>query len=243
VPNEQQLTAEAGERAALTRNPEIRRRQPFHTTSHGTSQGLTVPIAGIGGDWIVKLPSPRFDAVPENEYAMMTLAQAVGLDVPEVRLVPTKDIAGLPPDLPDAFGQSLAVRRFDRPHPGERVHIEDFAQVFGRLTSEQAQESELRQHRAFYGWKRAKKQSRTTLVLPKSTWMASVALPKRRVCLCASFGGQRVKQPKDCADSGRPTNRCGRYPNAFARRLRNIWRRSLSNSVAPLPEPWPMRTV
>ena len=96
-----------------------------------TSKGLTLPIEGVGGDWIVKLPSPRFEAVPENEYAMMTLAKAVGLDVPEVRLVATKDIKGLPADLPEAFGQSLAVRRFDRPRPGERVHIEDFAQVFG----------------------------------------------------------------------------------------------------------------
>jgi HipA-like protein len=42
-----------------------------------TSQGLTLPVAGVGGDWIVKLPSPRFEAVPENEYAMMTLAKAV----------------------------------------------------------------------------------------------------------------------------------------------------------------------
>jgi serine/threonine-protein kinase HipA len=96
-----------------------------------TSKGLTLPIEGVGGDWIVKLPSPRFEAVPENEYAMMTLAKAIGLDVPEVRLVATKDIEGLPADLPEAFGQSLAVRRFDRPRPGERVHIEDFAQVFG----------------------------------------------------------------------------------------------------------------
>lgn len=96
-----------------------------------TSKGLTLPLAGVGGDWIVKLPSPRFEAVPENEYAMMTLAKAVGIDVPEVRLVATKDIDRLPQDLPEAFGQSLAVRRFDRPNPGERVHIEDFAQVFG----------------------------------------------------------------------------------------------------------------
>ena len=96
-----------------------------------TSKGLTLPVAGVGGDWIVKLPSPHFEAVPENEYAMMTLAKAVGLDVPEVRLVATKDIGWLPSDLPETFGQSLAVRRFDRPHAGERVHIEDFAQVFG----------------------------------------------------------------------------------------------------------------
>jgi serine/threonine-protein kinase HipA len=96
-----------------------------------TPKGLTLPVGGVGGDWIVKLPSPRFEAVPENEYAMMTLAKAVGIDVPEVRLVATKDIGRLPQDLPEAFGQSLAVRRFDRPRVDERVHIEDFAQVFG----------------------------------------------------------------------------------------------------------------
>jgi serine/threonine-protein kinase HipA len=96
-----------------------------------TSKGLTLPVRGIGGDWIVKLPSRRFEAVPENEYAMMTLARAVGIDVPDVRLVATHEIGHLPRDLPEAFGQSLAVRRFDRPRAGERVHIEDFAQVFG----------------------------------------------------------------------------------------------------------------
>ena len=95
------------------------------------SKGLTLPVNGVGGDWIVKLASPRFEAVPENEYAMMTLARAVGIDVPDVQLVLTKNIEGLPQDLSEAFGQSLAVRRFDRPRPGERVHIEDFAQVFG----------------------------------------------------------------------------------------------------------------
>jgi serine/threonine-protein kinase HipA len=96
-----------------------------------TSKGLTIPVGGVGGDWIVKLPSPRFEAVPENEYAMMTLAKIVGIDVPDVRLVATNEIEGLPQDLPEAFGQSLAVRRFDRPRPRERIHIEDFAQVFG----------------------------------------------------------------------------------------------------------------
>lgn len=96
-----------------------------------TAKGLTVPARGVGGDWIVKLPSPRFEAVPELEYAMMTLAGRVGIDVPEVRLVDTREIAGLPSDLPEAFGRSLAVRRFDRPRAGERIHSEDFAQVFG----------------------------------------------------------------------------------------------------------------
>src|SRR5262249_25234554 len=33
--------------------------------------GLTIPAEGIGGSWIVKLPSARFDGIPENEYSMM----------------------------------------------------------------------------------------------------------------------------------------------------------------------------
>lgn len=127
----------AGEEADRSRAAD----QPFRFSLAGVqlkfsalmeaSKGLTLPVNGIGGDWIVKLPSPRFEAVPENEYAMMTFARAVGIDVPDVQLVATKDIGGLPQDLPEAFGQSLAVRRFDRPHASERVHIEDFAQVFG----------------------------------------------------------------------------------------------------------------
>jgi serine/threonine-protein kinase HipA len=108
------------------------------------SKGLTLPVDGVGGDWVVKLPSPRFEGVPENEHAMMTLARAVGIDVPEVQLVATNDIGRLPPDLPEGFGQSLAVRRFDRPRAGERVHIEDFAQVFGVYP-------ERKYHRASYG--------------------------------------------------------------------------------------------
>ena len=92
---------------------------------------LTVPADGIGGSWIVKLPSTRFPAIAENEYAMMELARRVGIDVPEVRLVAVSDIAGLPDDAEKVEGQALAVRRFDRLPDGGRVHMEDFAQVFG----------------------------------------------------------------------------------------------------------------
>ncbi len=95
-----------------------------------TFGGLTLPVGGVGGDWIAKLPSSRFPGVPETEYAMMTLAAAVGIQVPEVRLVSTAEIGNLPTGLPEAFGQTLAVRRFDRRDGGERIHIEDFAQVF-----------------------------------------------------------------------------------------------------------------
>lgn len=92
--------------------------------------GLTIPAEGVGGSWIVKLPSMKFEGVPENEYAMMELARAIGIDVPEVRLIPLSAIAGLPEDVARLEGNALAVRRFDRTQDGP-VHIEDFAQVFG----------------------------------------------------------------------------------------------------------------
>jgi serine/threonine-protein kinase HipA len=94
------------------------------------SGGLTIPAHGIGGSWIVKLPSTRFPAVPENEYVMLELARAIGIRVPEVRLVPVSEIRGLPEDAARMQGNALVVRRFDR-EGQHRIHMEDFAQVFG----------------------------------------------------------------------------------------------------------------
>lgn len=92
-------------------------------------RGLTIPAHGRGGDWIVKLPDARFHGVPENEWAMMTLARAAGLVVADVELVSIADIEGLPKDLGvDTAAKALAVKRFDR-ESGARIHIEDFAQV------------------------------------------------------------------------------------------------------------------
>ncbi len=95
------------------------------------SGGLTIPADGIGGSWILKLPSARFDAVPQNEFAMMELARRVGIPVPDAKLVPISDIEGLPRDAGKMEGQALAVQRFDRTPEGGRIHMEDFAQVFG----------------------------------------------------------------------------------------------------------------
>lgn len=93
--------------------------------------GLTIPVKGIGGSWIIKLPSPQYDAVPENEFAMMTLAAKMGMDVPEVQLVPLDNISGLPENLGELQGRdALAVKRFDRTDDGDKVHMEDFAQIF-----------------------------------------------------------------------------------------------------------------
>ena len=93
--------------------------------------GLTLPAGGIGGSWIVKLPSLHFAGVPENEFSMMTLARLIGMDVPETRLVNIDEIGNLPEDIGNLSGQALAVKRFDRSDDGSAVHVEDFAQVFG----------------------------------------------------------------------------------------------------------------
>jgi serine/threonine-protein kinase HipA len=95
------------------------------------SGGLTIPAHGVGGSWIVKLPSTRFPVVPENEFVMLELARAIGIAVPEIRLTPIAEIQGLPPDATSMEGSALAVKRFDRNANGSRVHMEDFAQVFG----------------------------------------------------------------------------------------------------------------
>lgn len=93
--------------------------------------GLTVPANGTGGHWIVKLPSTQFRAVPENEFAMLALARAIGIQVPETRLVDVQEIRGIPQGASRLLGRALVVRRFDREADGSLVHMEDFAQVFG----------------------------------------------------------------------------------------------------------------
>lgn len=95
------------------------------------SGGLTVPADGMGGSWIVKLPSARFPAVPENEFVMLALARAIGIALPQNRLIDVREIRGLPEDVAHMEGKALAVERFDRGPGGQRIHMEDFAQVFG----------------------------------------------------------------------------------------------------------------
>ncbi|MES9830244.1 MAG: type II toxin-antitoxin system HipA family toxin [Candidatus Thiodiazotropha sp.] len=91
--------------------------------------GLTIPASGVGGDWIIKMPAQNFTHVPENEWAMLHWAGEIGIPVPETRLVPLDEIAGLP-ELGVLSGKTaLAVKRFDR-EGKNRIHIEDFAQVY-----------------------------------------------------------------------------------------------------------------
>lgn len=106
--------------------------------------GLTIPASGVGGDWIVKLPSRDYKGVPENEFSMMRLASLLGMDVPRIDLVDIDQITNLP-DGTDRFGQkAFVIERFDRLPDGERVHIEDFAQVFGVYGAEKYKKASMR---------------------------------------------------------------------------------------------------
>jgi len=96
-----------------------------------SKNGLTIPARGVGGSWIVKLPSREYEGVPENEYSMMTLARLIGIDVPAIDLVDVSSIQNLPPEIETLEGQAFVIERFDRLDDGSPVHIEDFGQIFG----------------------------------------------------------------------------------------------------------------
>lgn len=92
--------------------------------------GLTIPAKGVGGSWIVKLPSREYRQVPENEFSMMTMARLVGIDIPAIQLIDVNSITNLPAGIDSLGGNAFAIERFDRLSDGSKVHIEDFAQVF-----------------------------------------------------------------------------------------------------------------
>jgi serine/threonine-protein kinase HipA len=94
--------------------------------------GLTLPMGDEQGEYIAKFPSTAFPGVSENEYANLALAAAIGMDVPERELVDKSEFEGIPEEFDTlSDGKVLLVRRFDRCPAGGRIHIEDFAQVFG----------------------------------------------------------------------------------------------------------------
>lgn len=90
---------------------------------------LTAPAEAGAGRLIAKFPSALFPDLAEVEYASMKLAEAAGVSTARCSLIPVDQVDGVPKRLlrgPNV----LAVERFDRTAQG-RIHIEDFAQLFG----------------------------------------------------------------------------------------------------------------
>jgi serine/threonine-protein kinase HipA len=102
----------------------------------GKGGGLTLPMGDEQGQYIAKFPSTAFPGLSENEFANLALAAAIGMDLPERELVEKSDFDGIPKEFDTlSDGKVLLVKRFDRGAGGERIHIEDFAQVFGAYPS------------------------------------------------------------------------------------------------------------
>lgn len=91
--------------------------------------------SGELGDWIVKTPSTKHNKVPLNEYSVMRLAEIAGINIPDIRLVELASLDKLPAiNLPEEK-YAFAIRRFDRAD-GQRIHIEDFAQILVKYPHE-----------------------------------------------------------------------------------------------------------
>jgi serine/threonine-protein kinase HipA len=106
---------------------------------------LTVPISGMGGNWIAKLPDAQHPRVPANEFSMLRWARHSGIEVPDHELIQARSIEGLPREGVFTEQEALLIRRFDRLR-ARRIHQEDFAQVL-----------------ALYPWQKYKKYNYETI--------------------------------------------------------------------------------
>lgn len=109
-----------------------------------TRAGLTIPAYGTGGNSIVKLPSPEFPQLPENEFCMMSLAKMVGIKVPSIDLVDVSAIQNLPDGIAQLGQKAFVIERFDRSTDHGIIHIEDFAQVFRVYPQEKYSKASMR---------------------------------------------------------------------------------------------------
>lgn len=104
------------------------------------------------GDWIIKTPSTKHKNVPLNEFTVMSLAELVGVDIPEIKLVELNKLDNLPQiKLPDE-NYAFAIKRFDR-NVAERIHMEDFAQILVKYPHEKYKSANYEQlGRIIYGF-------------------------------------------------------------------------------------------
>ena len=110
----------------------------------------TLNTGGRLGNYIIKPPSRDFPGLPQVEAAAMATARAVGIDVPETLLLHPDQLEGLSNILGHLPEEPFyAIRRFDRNDAArasndsteplalkERIHVEDFAQIFSLRTSQ-----------------------------------------------------------------------------------------------------------
>jgi serine/threonine-protein kinase HipA len=82
--------------------------------------GGTFEVVDRGGTFILKPQHPIYPHLPENEDLTMRLAGVAGIDVPLHGMVWSRDAS-----------LTYFIRRFDRRARGDRIAVEDFAQLTG----------------------------------------------------------------------------------------------------------------
>lgn len=103
----------------------------------GKEGGLTLAVGNDDGHYIAKFPSVKHIALSENEFAVLALSEAIGMEVPKRELVEKSKFEGIPEEFNVlSTGKVLLVQRFDRDANAKRIHMEDFAQVFGLYPSQ-----------------------------------------------------------------------------------------------------------
>ncbi|MDG4896999.1 HipA domain-containing protein [Mesorhizobium sp. WSM4976] len=101
-------------------------------TRNTKTGALSLPMDGTLGRYIAKFPPAAFPGLSENEFANLALAAAIGMEVPAHELVEESKFEELPEEFTMRSERKvLLVKRFDRSPIGQRIHVEDFAQVFG----------------------------------------------------------------------------------------------------------------
>lgn len=100
-------------------------------TANPDGNRLTVPGAAETGRCIIKVASERFRDLPQAEYGAMELVRMIGVDTAPCRLVPRESVSGVPDEMLANGPDVLVVDRFDRTSEGERIHMEDAAQIVG----------------------------------------------------------------------------------------------------------------
>lgn len=94
---------------------------------------LTVPAKAGAGRCILKVPAERYPALPEAEFAALSLCGLIGVKTASFRLTATDTIDGIPQEYLKHGPCALVVDRFDRTDNGGRIHIEDAAQILGAI--------------------------------------------------------------------------------------------------------------
>ncbi|MFD7369247.1 type II toxin-antitoxin system HipA family toxin [Nocardiopsis alba] len=95
-------------------------------------KGISVPVRGQAGNYILKLPDQRigFRGVPEAEFASLRFASQCGIRAADVEFGLLGSVSGLE-EWNSKFDQKrcLLVKRFDRVNSRQRIHMEELAQI------------------------------------------------------------------------------------------------------------------